>query len=826
MKKLLLLLLLFPSLAFGASEVHIRDFLGSKKCDGVDDVTTEMQNAFNASEGNTSRKIIWPAAEPGTTGCKITEPVYGNGDDVDSTFPNVFITCESEASYAFGGPSLGCALDHTAILDGPGLILDSCRGCVVENIAFRGPNTTPIGAVSDQADKDLSDWVLGTIRTNRYSPQCGIAIDATAGNPPGTVDDYPGLSYKTVTRGGADIILRDLTIEQNYIGICISPNGVSLNTDNIRLNDINFRYNGICAAWGNAQSRANTVTDGNWATCHTAMDGITIGDQQGSPPSVHGTQFGVGYQILNFSNQFSEPFEIISTGIECMKRLGSWGNGNPANNGGAPLIAIGGRWQFGCASYTDQDPPIWADIHSDALFMNLVLDSKDWDYGMNIQSYGGANIEFRKVNFAGLGIDRVTSPFIHTRNDLFHAQVRVIDSVANPTTGNAYRYSTEVKRQAQTITEGYTTDRVLMPPNPESFRLAQEKYEIINANADNYMTATWDSVQGITVNTTSDQIEFSVDWDATFPRYDFPTGTIVITPFIDTPGQSNSPFGGGCRITSYTEDTANSETDYVCSMLWEDVYYDTPYHAGSIQIITANNHIFEPGEEPTCDTLSTEYIATGCVNRDNLAVNDAMDNASRSYDNDTRVWAIGNAYDAVDYDGGVGTNVANRTYTCTGGEVIFLESFTGTTTGTVDIYVISGSDPADNDVCTLDRSASTISFTINEPVALPTVITDSVLLTRDARRTHSDALMAYNILTVDTNRWDQQGSATLSSGTVQVDLDKFQPDANYNVFITCDANETFYVTGKTTENFDITSSNASSTADCDYFLSRAKKQGE
>lgn len=65
------------------------------------------------------------------------------------------------------------------------------------------------------------------------------------------------------------------------------------------------------------------------------------------------------------------------------------------------------------------------------------------------------------------------------------------------------------------------------------------------------------------------------------------------------------------------------------------------------------------------------------------------------------------------------------------------------------------------------------------------------------------------------------GSATLvSAATVLVTLTTAQPDTNYRVTLTPNANETVWVTNKTTAGFTVHSSNATSTASVDWMLTR------
>lgn len=67
----------------------------------------------------------------------------------------------------------------------------------------------------------------------------------------------------------------------------------------------------------------------------------------------------------------------------------------------------------------------------------------------------------------------------------------------------------------------------------------------------------------------------------------------------------------------------------------------------------------------------------------------------------------------------------------------------------------------------------------------------------------------------------QSGTATFASaGTVAVTLPEEEPDANYRVALGPQANETMWVTNKTTTGFTLNSSNGTSTATCEYSVQR------
>jgi hypothetical protein len=66
----------------------------------------------------------------------------------------------------------------------------------------------------------------------------------------------------------------------------------------------------------------------------------------------------------------------------------------------------------------------------------------------------------------------------------------------------------------------------------------------------------------------------------------------------------------------------------------------------------------------------------------------------------------------------------------------------------------------------------------------------------------------------------ESGQETLSSGTASVTFGNAEKNTTYSINLGCAANETFYFSSKATSGFTINSSNASSTAACDWSISR------
>lgn len=62
------------------------------------------------------------------------------------------------------------------------------------------------------------------------------------------------------------------------------------------------------------------------------------------------------------------------------------------------------------------------------------------------------------------------------------------------------------------------------------------------------------------------------------------------------------------------------------------------------------------------------------------------------------------------------------------------------------------------------------------------------------------------------------GTTTLASGTSIVSFTNSLPDANYQVFLTGNANERFYFSAKDVTGFTVNSSNTSSTAIVDWII--------
>lgn len=98
----------------------------------------------------------------------------------------------------------------------------------------------------------------------------------------------------------------------------------------------------------------------------------------------------------------------------------------------------------------------------------------------------------------------------------------------------------------------------------------------------------------------------------------------------------------------------------------------------------------------------------------------------------------------------------------------------------------------------------------------------STVTSFDFRLSSPPTITYSNYIVTESSLSRQSGTSTLSSGTATVTLDKPYPASvtDYRVAVSCNVNETFYITGKTNAQFVINSSNAGSTAVCDWTVTR------
>lgn len=186
--------------------------------------------------------------------------------------------------------------------------IQSARNCLIENIVFEG-NGISLSKPSEIINAEIANWGKnGSIRTNRFSPHCAIAIDPFH-KAVITSDRYPGFIefYSNSSNGGSSMLLiKGCSFRKYFIAISNnSSNGVS-NGDNIRAEQCYAEDCHTFWAAGQTQSRNNSIQNVYALFLHTFVSGVEIGKQQGTPPSISNVNIaGFCKYIFNLNTLFS-----------------------------------------------------------------------------------------------------------------------------------------------------------------------------------------------------------------------------------------------------------------------------------------------------------------------------------------------------------------------------------------------------------------------------------------------------------------------------------------------------------------------------------------
>ena len=204
------------------------------------------------------------------------------------------------------------------------IAVQEVRNCVIENIVFKGgaEYTTEIKNIIEWDD---DDWgVNAGARTNRYSPSCAIVIDPFDNVLSGT-NQYPYFSdyYTNSSTGGSSMLtIRNSAFNSHYIAIANNPSSAIQNGDNIRAENCHVKLCHTFWASGQTQSRSNSIENIYGLYLHTFINGLSIGDQLGTPPTVSNVNLAGGIkQLLNLSTTFS-PTRISNSYFESIWSLG------------------------------------------------------------------------------------------------------------------------------------------------------------------------------------------------------------------------------------------------------------------------------------------------------------------------------------------------------------------------------------------------------------------------------------------------------------------------------------------------------------------------
>lgn len=228
------------------------------------DVTVPLQAAVTHAL-QTGKKLHWPA---GTY--KITSPILIY---TASTFISIRMSGESDS----GRGDRGVVIDHTSVLTAPAFIAQGGRVIRIEGFQFSGPNIcTPATWLT------ASEWTVGGVRDQRYSPQCAIAIDPFVNGVPAD-GGYPNLSayYTSAALRSSRSAIRDCRFNNQVVGIFNGDNSAANNENNVYEN-LSFETCKTGISFGQLQSKGCVLRSIFADLCYTVVDTYTYSDRNGS----------------------------------------------------------------------------------------------------------------------------------------------------------------------------------------------------------------------------------------------------------------------------------------------------------------------------------------------------------------------------------------------------------------------------------------------------------------------------------------------------------------------------------------------------------------
>jgi hypothetical protein len=309
-----------------AQFISAKDF--GAKGDGVTDDTAAIQAAIdwaiyqNHASQNSLGSVLIPA---GTY--RVSDTIHlGYG----TSYSGVVLQGQG-MKYAGASNMSGTALVAT-FADRPLLNIQGARNSAVRDIALVGLNHRHVaeaklgdlsrgsGAINDILDASWVDPSLPSSATSRYSPYCGIAIDAYSGSRPPM--SYPEVSYPAFLGAvsqyhknfSSNVLIENVSIAGFVVGVVNQPCDADGNGDFTKLRRVQISHCQYGISICNTQSRLVHVQDSTLVKVHTALVTDKHGRQNGcSEILFEGTELSnliYWHQISNTAFAVGPRFEF------------------------------------------------------------------------------------------------------------------------------------------------------------------------------------------------------------------------------------------------------------------------------------------------------------------------------------------------------------------------------------------------------------------------------------------------------------------------------------------------------------------------------------
>lgn len=206
---------------------------------------------------------------------------------------------------------------QTSDLENPCLIIQRGRGVTLSKIQITGANT----ATPNFPSFDGSDYQSPGVRTNQFSPNCGIAIDPTLGSIPVEANRYPALidDYLGDTGGCKNILISEMSVRDFLVGVMVSPN-TSLQAEMVVVERSHIGGHEYGLSYGQPQSRMAIIENCDIEFCRVAVTGRDHGQVTGSIQKIDGCQFvhiAIGFRFepnksaVMVDNSYFEVLRLI-----------------------------------------------------------------------------------------------------------------------------------------------------------------------------------------------------------------------------------------------------------------------------------------------------------------------------------------------------------------------------------------------------------------------------------------------------------------------------------------------------------------------------------
>ena len=233
--------------------------------DGVTDDSTAINAAISAAIP-TGRRVYFQAKT-----YKINSPLLAY---VSSTFITVCLQGEQESERS----DRGTVIDHSSLTTVPGFMVQGARIVECNDMQFRGPNN--FVATNKFA---ASEFVVGGVRDQQFSPQAAICVDPFANGVPSD-GGYPGFAanYTSTALTSTQIKLRRIRFNNQLVGVMLSPTSTAANDENGVIDDVTFENVKVAVAMGEIQSKGMTFGKFFGNTIYTLIDTYSYGARNGS----------------------------------------------------------------------------------------------------------------------------------------------------------------------------------------------------------------------------------------------------------------------------------------------------------------------------------------------------------------------------------------------------------------------------------------------------------------------------------------------------------------------------------------------------------------